>query len=422
MNKYMFLTQSNIIRKLSKSEYSMLREMCQYSNNLYNVALYNIRQYYFHEKKFLTYESNYHECKANENYKLLQAGVAQQTLKVADRSFKSFFNLIKKAKSGEYRFKDIKIPHYREKGGLFNLILSTNAINVKDGYLIIPMSIEFSKTHNKHKIRIQFPKRLEGKNIKEVRILPINKGRHFKVQYCYEHLIEEQNLNQQNTIAIDIGLENLATCVTNKGTSFIMDGRKLKSINQYWNKQKAHFQSIADKQKQKSTKRLQNLTRKRNNRANDYIKKTARYIINYCIANNIGTVVCGYNDDFKRSMNLGKITNQQFTQISFGSLRETLAGLCERYGMQYIEQEESYTSKSSFLDLDEIPVYNPEHPYTDIFSGKRIKRGLYRSANGKAINADVNGACNILRKSKQNFDFEELCNGLLDSPLRIRVV
>ena len=284
------------------------------------------------------------------------------------------------------------------------------------------MSIEFSKTHNKHKIRIPFPKRLEGKNIKEVRILPINKGRHFKVQYCYEQLIEEQNLNQQNTIAIDIGLENLATCVTNKGTSFIMDGRKLKSINQYWNKQKAHFQSIADKQKQKSTKRLQNLTRKRNNRANDYIKKTARYIINYCIANNIGTVVCGYNGDFKRSMNLGKITNQQFTQISFGSLRETLAGLCERYGMQYIEQEESYTSKASFLDLDEIPVYNPEHPYTDIFSGKRIKRGLYRSANGKAINADINGACNILRKSKQNFDFEELCNGLLDSPLRIRVV
>ena len=418
----MFLTQSNVIRHLSKAEYSMLREMCQYSNNLYNVALYNIRQYYFHEKKFLTYESNYHVCKANENYGLLQAGVAQQTLKVADRSFKSFFNLIKKAKGGEYRFKDIKIPPYREKGGYFNLILSTNAINIKNGFLTIPMSTEFSRTHDKHKIRIPFPARLEGKNIKEVRILPINKGRHFKVQYCYEQPIEEQNLNQQNVLAIDIGLENLATCVTNKGTSFIMDGRKLKSINQYWNKQKAYFQSIADKQKHKSTKRLQSLTRKRNNRANDYIKKAARYIINYCIANNIGTVVCGYNGYFKRSINLGKITNQQFTQISFGSLREALSGLCERYGMQYIEQEESYTSKSSFFDLDEIPIYDPEHPYTADFSGKRIKRGLYRSADGRTINADVNGACNILRKSKQNFDFEELCKGLLDSPLRIRVV
>lgn len=417
----MFLTQSNAVRHLSKAEYSMLREMCQYSNNLYNAALYNIRQYYFHEKKFLTYESNYHECKTNENYGLLQAGVAQQTLKVADRSFKSFFNLIKKAKSGDYRFKDIKMPHYREKGGFFNLILSTNAIRIKNGYLTIPMSREFSQLHAKANIKIPFPERLEDKNIKEIRILPINKGRHFKIQYCYEQPVEEQNLNPHNVLAIDIGLENLAACVTNKGTSFIMDGRKLKSINQYWNKQKAYFQSIADKQKQKSTKRLQNLTRKRNNRANDYIKKTARYIINYCIDKNIGTIVCGYNGDFKRSINLGKITNQQFTQISFGSLREALAGLCERYGMQYIEQEESYTSKSSFFDLDEIPVYNPAHPYTNEFSGKRIKRGLYRSANGRTINADVNGACNILRKSKQNFDFEELCKGLLDSPLRIRI-
>ena len=125
----MYLTQSNVIRKLSKEEYAMLREMCQYSNNLYNVALYNIRQYYFKEKKFLNYEENYHVCKENENYGLLQAGVSQQTLKVADRSFKSFFNLIKKAKKGDYRFQDINIPYYREKRSLFNLIHSTNAIN-----------------------------------------------------------------------------------------------------------------------------------------------------------------------------------------------------------------------------------------------------------------------------------------------------
>ena len=116
----MYLTQSNVIRKLSKEEYAMLREMCQYSNNLYNVALYNIRQCYFQEKKFLNYEENYHVCKENENYKLLQAGLSQQTLKVADRSFKSFFNLIKKAKIGDYRFHDVKMPRYREKCGLFD--------------------------------------------------------------------------------------------------------------------------------------------------------------------------------------------------------------------------------------------------------------------------------------------------------------
>ena len=417
----MYLTQSNVIRKLSKEEYAMLREMCQYSNNLYNVALYNIRQYYFKEKKFLNYEENYHACKENENYGLLQAGVSQQTLKVADRSFKSFFNLIKKAKKGDYRFQDIKIPHYREKGGLFNLILSTNAINIKNGFLIIPMSRCFSRLHDGRQIKIPFPARLEDKRIKEVRICPVYNGRYFKIQYCYLQKEEKQNVTPDKVLAIDIGLENLATCVTNIGTSFIMDGRKLKSINQYWNKQKAHYQSIADKQGIKKTHRLYRLARKRNNRIQDYIRKTARYIINYCIDHQIGTVVCGYNPDFTRSMNLGKKVNQQFTQISFGNLREAMQNLCERYGIKYIEQEESYTSKASCLDLDDIPVYNAENPYTGIFSGKRVQRGLYRFADGRTANADVNGAANILRKSKQNFDFEELCRGLLDSPLRIRV-
>lgn len=417
----MYLTQSNVIRGLSKEEYSILRETCQYSNNLYNVALYNIRQYYFQDKKFLKYEENYHVCKENENYGLLQAGVSQQTLKVADRSFKSFFNLIKKAKSGEYRFKDIKMPRYREKGGMFNLILSTNAINIKNGFLTVPMSRKFSKLHGGRQVKIPFPERLENKTIKEVRICPIYHGRYFKIQYCYLQEEEPQDVSVDNVLAIDIGLENLAACVTNTGTAFIMDGRKLKSINQYWNKQKAYYQGIADKQRQKKTHRLNALARKRNNRTQDYIRKVARYIINYCIEHHIGTVVCGYNGDFKRSMNLGKITNQQFTQISFGSLRETLEGLCGRYGMRYIGQEESYTSKASCLDLDDIPVYNPGQPYTGAFSGKRVHRGLYQFADGRIANADVNGAANILRKSKQNFDFEELCKGLLGSPLRIRV-
>ena len=385
------------------------------------MALYNIRQYYFQDKKFLKYEENYHVCKENENYGLLQAGVSQQTLKVADRSFKSFFNLIKKAKSGEYRFKDIKMPRYRGKGGMFNLFLSTNAINIKNGFLTVPMSRKFSKLHGGRQVRIPFPERLENKTIKEVRICPIYHGRYFKIQYCYLQEEEPQDVSVDNVLAIDIGLENLAACVTNTGTAFIMDGRKLKSINQYWNKQKAYYQGIADKQRQKKTHRLNALARKRNNRTQDYIRKVARYIINYCIEHHIGTVVCGYNGDFKRSMNLGKITNQQFTQISFGSLRETLEGLCGRYGMRYIEQEESYTSKASCLDLDDIPVYNPGQPYTGAFSGKRVHRGLYQFADGRIANADVNGAANILRKSKQNFDFEELCKGLLGSPLRIRV-
>ena len=419
--KNVYLTQSNVIRNLSKEDYAMLREMCQYSNNLYNVALYNIRQYYFQEKKFLKYEENYHVCKENENYGLLQAGVSQQILKVADRSFKSFFNLIKKAKSGEYRFKDIKMPHYREKGGMFNLILSTNAINVKDGFLTIPMSRGFSKRHGRKPIKIPFPARLKEKTIKEVRICPVYNGRYFKIQYCYLQEKEPQDVSPDRVLAIDLGLDNLAACVTNTGTSFLMDGRKLKSINQYWNKRKARLQSIAAKQGQKTTNQLCQLAKKRNCRMQDILRKTARYILDFCISHQIGTIVCGYNRDFKRGLKLGKVTNQHFTQINLSYLRNTLKHLCERYGITYLEQEESYTSQASCLDLDDIPVYQPDAPYTGTFSGKRVRRGLYRFADGRMANADINGAANILRKSKQNLDFEGLCKGLLDSPLRIRL-
>ena len=326
----MYLTQSNQIRNLSKQQYEVLKEMCWISKNLYNVALYNIRQYYFAEKKFLNYESNYHECKSNENYKLLQAGISQQTLKMADRSFKSFFNLIKKAKVGDYRFQDIKIPHYLAKDDLFVLVLSTNAINIKDGFISIPFSREMKKKYPNTDIKIPFPKRLVDKKIKEVRIIPQFNGKFFKIQYCYESNTTDLGLNKDNALSIDVGLENLATCVDTNGASFIIDGRKLKSINHYYNKQKAKKQSILDKQNLKYSKSMIKLINKRNNKANDYIKKSARNIINYCIKNDIGTVIVGYNSDFKRNINIGKVNNQQFTQISFGALREAIKN--DRFG------------------------------------------------------------------------------------------
>jgi len=417
-----YAVQSNVIRGLSKKQYALLKEMCRYSNSLYNVALYNIRQHYFDTKMFLTYESNYHECKTNENYKLLQAGVAQQTMKVVDRSFKSFFNLLKKCKVGDYRYHDVKIPHYRKSGGLFNLVLSTNAIIIRGDYLMLPMSREFRALHPEVKeIAIPFPKRLSDKTIKEVRILPCGNGRVFKIQYVYEVTEEPINLNKDNVISIDLGIDNLATCVSTIGTSFIMDGRKIKSINHQWNKEMSRLRSIAMKQNLKTTNRIQRITAKRNNQVNDCIKKTARYIIDYCIENDIGSLVVGYNADFKRNSNIGKVNNQNFVQIPLGDLRNQLSFLCWKYGIDYIEQEEAYTSKSSFLDKDVLPEYKPEQPYKGKFSGKRICRGLYCSANGTIVNADVNGAANIMRKCKQNVDFDKLCLGLLASPARIRL-
>lgn len=417
-----YAVQSNVIRGLSKQQYALLKEMCYYSNNLYNVALYNIRQHYFSTKKFLTYESNYHECKTNENYGLLQAGVSQQIMKVVDRNFKSFFNLIKKCKQGDYRYHNVNIPHYRKKGKLFNLVLSTNAIAIKNGFLYVPMSRDFRTLHPDVKeIKIAFPKKLEDKVIKEVRILPCSNGKVFKIQYVYEILEEVLNLNADNALAIDLGIDNLATCVSTVGTPFIMDGRRLKSINHRWNKEMAKLRSISMKQGIKTTDRMQKITAKRNNCVNDTMKKTARYIINYCVENNIGTLIVGYNTDFKRNSNIGKVNNQNFVQIPLGDLRQQLKFLCWKYGIEYLEQEESYTSKSSCLDNDMIPEYKPGQPYAGIFSGRRVHRGLYRTKNGTLINADVNGSANILRKCKQNVDFGKLCNGLLASPQRIRV-
>ncbi len=143
----MYRTQSNQIKGLTKTEYEALREMCRYAKNLYNVGLYSIRQYFFLEGKYLRYESHYHAVKDHENYAVLQAGGGQQILKVGDRSFRSFFTLLKKAKQGEDRFQDVKIPHDWEKDGYFPLILSTNAIVMKDGYWQIPLSPEFARAH-----------------------------------------------------------------------------------------------------------------------------------------------------------------------------------------------------------------------------------------------------------------------------------
>lgn len=417
----MFLTQTNVIRGLTKTEYATLGEMCYYANNLYNVALYNIRQHYFTTKQFLCYESNYYECKTNDNYGLLQAGISQQILRVVDRSFKSFFNLIKKAKTGDYRFQDIKLPHYRKKGGMFVLILSTNAITINNGYFVMPISREFTKLHGKTEIKIPFPDRLKDKTIKEIRILPVHNGQYFKIQYVFEQSEEPLGLDTNKALGIDFGVDNLATCIPSSGTPFMIDGRKLKSYNRYWNKKKAYYQAIADHQCIKGiTKRMVKLNVKRNNKTKDYIRKSARYIINYCIDHNIGTVVVGYNEDNKRCSNLGKQNNQNFVQIPLGDLKLNLSYLCKRYGMQYIEQEESYTSKSNYLAKDILPVYKAEQPYSGSFSGKRVHRGLYVTNKGEVMNADVNGAANILRKVS-GCAYELPCSGCLAHPLRIRL-
>lgn len=415
----MYLTVKQQIKHLSKEDYKSIKELCHIAKNLTNEAIYNVRQHYFTEDKFLKYEKNYTLLKSSPNYKELNSNMAQQILKEVDGSFKSFFGLIKLAKQGKYSFKDCKLPHYLPKDGYTTLVIGFVRLN--GNKLILPFSNNFKKTHKV--VEITIPPVLLDKKVKEIRILPKANARYFEIQYIYETECIQRNLNTQNALALDLGVNNLVTAVSSTGKSFIVDGRRLKSINQWFNKENARLQSIKDKQDfgKKPTNRQKAIARDCNNKVNDYMNKAARMIIDYCINNDIGTLIAGYNVTFQRNSHIGKQNNQNFVNIPYGRLRDKLAYMCELNGITYVEQEESYTSKASFWDKDNIPVYNNDNPKEYEFSGNRVHRGLYETANGKTFNADINGALNIMRKSSV-VDMNILYGrGEVDTPIRIRI-
>ena len=415
----MYLTVKQQVKHLSKEDYKNIKHLCHIAKNLTNQAIYNVRQYYFNEGEYLNYEKNYALLKTSNSYKMLNANMAQQILKEVDSSFKSFFSLFKLAKKGKYAFKDCCLPKYLPKDGYTTLVIGLVRLN--GNKLILPYSNAYKKTHKC--VEITIPPILIDKKVKEIRIIPKANARFFEIHYIYEAECIQRNLNIQNALALDLGINNLVTAVSNHGQSFIIDGKRLKSINQWFNKENARLQSIKDKQHfgKKPTNRQKVIARNRNNKVNDYMNKTARTIINYCIANDIGTLVVGYNETFQKNSNIGKANNQTFVNIPYGQLRFKLEYLCKLNDIVFVKQEESYTSKASFWDKDNIPIYNNDNPRSYIFSGKRIYRGMYQCLNGKCFNADVNGALNILRKSRV-VDINILYSrGEVDTPIRIRI-
>lgn len=416
----MYLSVKQQIVGMSVREYQTLRLLCRLSKNLYNESLYSVRQFYFAEKKYLNYVANYHVCKDSENYKSLGIDIAQQTMKVVDRAFKSFFSLIVKAKTGSYQFNQISLPHYLDKEGFFSLILPTAHVTFKDGFFVLPMARAFKKEHCELKFRV--PPQINSKSIKEIRIHPKHKAQFFELEFVYAKEPIETDLNAEKFLGIDLGLDNLATCVTSDGSAFIVDGKNLKSYNRLYNKENARLQAPKDKQGIKGITRRQYLNlRKRNRRVNHAMSVAARRIVNYCIENRIGNIVVGYNPDWKREINISKQNNQNFVQIPHGKLREKLKYLCELYGIVYVEQEESYTSKASFFDDDFLPTYDANNSQPYKFSGRRITRGQYKSATGTVLNADVNGALNILRKCSLISLVALQDRGCVSQPRRIRI-
>lgn len=414
----MYLTVKQQLKHLSKQDYKVLRELSHMAKNLANQAIYNVRQYYFTEGEYLNYEKNYALLKSSENYKMLNSNMAQQILKEVDGSFKSFFGLLKLARKGTYRFQDCKLPGYLPKDGVTTLVIGF--VRLKENKFILPFSQTYKKNHNP--ITITLPPILKDKKVKEIRIIPKGQAEYFEIQYTYEQEVIPVVLYQDKALGVDLGVDNLATCVSTDGRTFLIDGRRLKSMNQWYNKELARLQSIKDKQGIKGhTKRIRQLTRKRNHLINDYVSKAARLIINDCIKHQIGILVVGYHETFQREIHLGRRNNQSFVNIPFGKFREKLEYLCQLYRIQFVKQEESYTSKASFFDGDVIPVYNHDNPKDYVFSGIRIKRGLYKTGKGYCFNADVNGALNILLKSKVVSLQALYDRGEVDTPVRIRV-
>ena len=469
-NKYYGIIKQQITKK-DLDIYNLFKELTHISKNLYNQALYTIRQKYFNNKKYLNYYNLDKILKNDENYKLLQSGCSQQVLKMVDQNFKSFFALLKKKKQNNNKNK-INIPKYLDKEGYFKICDAEGMkhIHKKDDklYWTVPMSKEFLKggmilfngsivqPHNR--IRIKLPNILKDKNIKQIWIIPKNKGNYFEIQYVYE-IIKKINLKKKNTnlLSIDLGINNLCTCVSykendkNKFKSFILDGKKLKSVNQFYNKQISKLKQLAAKDNKAPyfTKKMYNITRKRNNRINDYIHKVCKYIIDYCLMNKIDTIILGYNKNIKQNINIGRKNNQNFVNIPFYKIKENLKYKSELNNIELVIQEESYTSKANFINNDYMPIYIEERIRTIErkvelkkirFSGRRPKRGKYIFTNNSSsrfkvnyINVDMNGSLNIMRKylnrskvvnsMKLVNDFNTVLyhRGILLVPIRIKV-
>lgn len=409
------------IKHLTAEQYHTLRTMCKLSKNVYNQSIYNIRQHYFSEGSYLRYEANYLFMKNEDNYKVLGAAVAQQTMRCADSAFKSFFGLLKLAKSGKYESWRLNIPKYLKKDSMYKVCFAQP--NVSCDQFLVPMSFNMQKT-GFERIHLRIPPYLKDKKIRQIHIIPKHSGKYFEAVYMFDDNENKKPvLDIEKALSIDFGVNNLATCVTSEGESFIIDGKKLKSINQWYNKELARLSSIKDKQKIKSyTNRQYAITNKRNNRVSNYMYNAAKLIIDYCIKHKIGNIVVGYNDGFQDRSNLGRVNNQNFVQIPLGKLKSRLEYLSKLNGINFVLQEESYTSKASFFDKDDIPSWNPQNPVSAEFSGTRIHRGLYKTKSGTLVNADINGALNILRKSNVVSLTALYSRGEVNTPLRIRVL
>jgi lycopene cyclase CruP len=379
--------------------------------------VYYARQIYFKTNRGVSGFDLVNEAGKSRHFSALPSDAAVQTCIAVGESITSFFALLKKFHIGELDAKP-KFPNYRKPGGYQIVTFPKRCLKLIEGKIRVPLGLQVKAWFGIKSFTIPMPSNLEFEAIREVRILPRNSC--FYAEFVYLDSKVEADLEFSRCLGLDHGVDNWLTGVSNVGTSFIVDGRHLKSINQWYNKSVARL--MDNKPNGFWSKRLARITEKRNRVMRDAVNKSARLVIKHCLANRIGTLVFGWNKGQKQDVNMGRKTNQKFVQIPTGRLKERIKQLCDIYGIKFEETEESYTSKSSFLDADTIPVYG-EKPIEWKASGSRIKRGLYRTSNGTEVNSDANGAANILKKVavKLKLDLSGISRGELCAPLKFRL-
>ena len=402
----MYLTTKVLqTEKHHEVDLNILAHLCYHSARLYNVGLYSVRQHYFNTNSYLSYYANYHACKTNENYTILLSDTSQQILRLVDRDMQSFFKLLTLKKTGKYSA-TVKLPKYKKSESLSTYVVQGRSCRIqKDGKVAIGLTKKFRELYGIEDRRILFtiPKNIQNvSEFKEIRIIPQFEGKQFSIEFIYESSKQLRKAEGDGYMSIDLGVSNLASCTifsNGDAQQFIVDGRRLKSINHYYNKKAAMLKSEYAKNKSISssnTKRMMRLMNGRSNRINDYFNRVVKILVNKCLNNGVTTLVIGYNKGQKQGISIGKVNNHNMLMLPFYKLRQTLQSQCELHGISYCPQEESYTSKASCLDDDVIPVYGEAVSVS--FSGKRIHRGLYRASDGTVLNADINGSINILKK------------------------
>ena len=388
-----------ILLKPNHSHYKNVRKLCALTASVSNQALYYFRQNFFnHENNKWATIDKLMKLKHADKYNAIPSAISQSVIKKTGTDFDAFWKAYRQWQQQPDKFKERpRIPHYQK---LKTAIQPAQGVSVIDEHLVFPKKLNLEPI----KIRCVEQQAALAKSdraiVKEIRYVPHGSCFWLEIVYEEDKTLNKEvlnkrkvKLNRDNVFSIDLGINNLATLVSNKPDfqPVLFSGKPVKSLNQQFNKRKAELQSLGHR------RLIAHMAVTRFCQINDYFHKVSHQIIALCLKEDVGKIVIGKNKDWKQEVNIGKANNQTFVSIPYQSLIDQINYKASRYGIEVVEQEESYTSKADALALDHLPVKSKsKDKFT--FSGKRKLRGLYQSSIGKLVNADVNGSLNILRK------------------------